>query len=163
MKRRDLREKHGGIKFLRTGVVPVGMRHIVDAVEKIVDEIIDDLGGPQEITGTQKVLIGAIKTDLIFLGIVTDWLQKQPSIIDKAGQMLPPLNSFLAYQNTVTRNCRELGLKRVKPLLSMEGYLEAKATEAHGEQTEKPTSEHTGAAENASLRASCEDFSGDIQ
>lgn len=155
---------HGGIRFLRTGVLPKGKLHIGRLVDGIIVEMIDDLGGEAEISASQKIIISTIRQNLVFLGLVNEWIVKQPSIIDGKGEMLSPLNGFyLACQNTVTRNCRELGLKRVRPIQSLESYLEAKTKEAHSEPSEKSSTDDAGERENVPLRASCEGISGDIQ
>lgn len=126
-----MNSKHGGVAFIRSGKLPVGKRHVARQADAIIAEMIDDLGGPGEVTATQKIIIAAIRQDLVFLGLVNDWLEQQPSIIDRAGEVLSPLGAFyLACQNAVTRNCRELGLKRVAPIQSLEKYLENKAKEA---------------------------------
>lgn len=122
---------HGGIRFLKTGILPKGKLHIARLVDSVINEMIADLGGESEITASQKIIISAIRQNLIFLSLVNEWLAQQPSIIDVKGDILSPLNGFyLACQNTVTRNCRELGLKRVSPVDSFEKYLASKAKAA---------------------------------
>ena len=154
---------HGGTKFLRTGIIPKGKLHIARLVDGIIAEMVNDLGGEQEITASQKIIISTIRQNLVFLGLVNEWIIKQPSIIDGKGEMLSPLNGFyLACQNTVTRNCRELGLKRVSPVQSLEKYLEVKATEAPSEPSERPSTEDTREGENEPPRASGEGFSEEI-
>jgi hypothetical protein len=148
---------HGGTRFLRTGILPKGKKHIGRLVDGIIVEMIDDLGGEAEISASQKIIISTIRQNLVFLGLVNEWIIKQPSIIDGKGEMLSPLNGFyLACQNTVTRNCRELGLKRVSPVQSLEGYLEAKAKESHSKRTPDTPDAQAGAGEIAPLWASCE-------
>ena len=142
---------------MRTGILPKGKKHIGRLVDGIIVEMIDDLGGEAEISASQKIIISTIRQNLVFLGLVNEWIVKQPSIIDGKGEMLSPLNGFyLACQNTVTRNCRELGLKRVSPVQSLEGYLEAKAKESHSKRTPDTPDTQAGAGEIVPLRASCE-------
>lgn len=155
---------HGARRFLRTGIIPKGKKHIGRMADRIIAEMISDLGGDGEITASQRIIISTIRHNLIMLGLVNDWIAKQPSIINSKGEMLSPLEKFyFVCQNAVTRNCRELGLKRVSPVQSLEGYLEAKAKEAHGKPSEKPSTEDTGEGEIVPLRAACEGISGDIQ
>jgi hypothetical protein len=116
--------KHGGSRFMKTGILPKGKLHIARLIDGIISELIFDLGGDAEITASQKIIVSAIRQNLIFLALINEWLATQPNIIDKAGQVLGPLSGFyLACQNTVTRNCRELGLRRVNPADDLQGYL----------------------------------------
>ncbi len=129
--RRDNALKHGGKRFLRTGILPKGKLHVGRLVDGVITEMIQDLGGEEEITASQKIIIAAIRQNLIFLRLIDEWLAQQPSIVRKGGQMVGPLNNFyLSCQNSVTRNCRELGFKRVGPIDSLEKYLAAKAQAA---------------------------------
>ena len=148
---------HYGKRFLQSGKLPASKRHIGRMVDNIMNEMVNDLGGEDGVTASQRIIISTIRQNLVFIMLVNEWITKQPSLINERGEMLGPLNGFyLTCQNAVTRNCQMLGLKRVKPVLSMEGYLKSKATEAQDEQTEKPTPEHTGATENEPPRASGE-------
>ncbi|MCJ7525852.1 MAG: hypothetical protein MUP71_11640 [Candidatus Aminicenantes bacterium] len=148
---------HSGKRFLKTGILPKGKLHIGRLVDGVINELIADLGGEQEITASQKIIISAIRQNLIFLALVNEWIAQQPSIIDIKGEMLSPLNGFyLACQNTVTRNCRELGLKRVSPVESLESYLAAKASAAAAVETANPLTKEAGAEKIIDLGASCE-------
>ena len=140
-----MNSKHGAIAFMRTGVIPKRKLHIARAVDAAISEMILDLGGEGEITASQKIIISTIRQNLVFLGLVNEWIARQPGIVNEKGEMLSPLNGFyLACQGAVTRNCRELGLKRVNPMQSLEGYLEAKAQAGAGEGTTKATSKRAG-------------------
>jgi len=154
---------HGGRQFLRTGIIPKGKKHIGRMVDRIIAEMISDLGGDGEITASQRIIVSTIRQNLVLLGLVNEWIAQQPAIINSKGEMLSPLEKFyFVCQNAVTRNCRELGLKRVTPVQSLETYLAAKAKEGHSEQSEKPSTEDTGEGENAPLRAAYEGISGDM-
>lgn len=132
-----MNSKHGGVAFIRSGKLPVGKRHVARQADAIIAEMIDDLGGPGEVTAAQKIIVAAIQQNLVFLGLVNEWLEQQPSIIDKAGEVLAPLGAFyLACQNAITRNCEKLGLKRVAPVQSLEKYLENKAQEARSPEAQ---------------------------
>lgn len=130
--------KHGGQAFLKTGILPKGKLHIARLVDGVTNEMIQDLGGEDEITASQKIIVSAIRQNLIFLMLINEWIAAQPSIIDK-GQVLAPLSGFfLACQNAVTRNCRELGFKRFGPADSLEKYLEAKSLAAAAAEPGEP-------------------------
>lgn len=137
---------HGGKKFLRTGILPKGKLHIGRLVDGVTNEMIQDLGGEDEITASQKIIISAIRQNLIFLSLISEWIAAQPSIVDKGGQVLGPLSGiYLACQNAVTRNCRELGFKRFGPADLLEKYLEAKARAAGADEPGELSSKQTGA------------------
>lgn len=139
------RLNHGGIRFLKTGILPKGKLHIARLVDGIINEMVSDLGGEQEITAGQKIIISAIRQNLIFLSLVNEWLAQQPSIIDIKGEILSPLNGFyLACQNTVTRNCRELGLRRVSPIENLETYLASKVSEVATAKADEPVTQTSG-------------------
>jgi len=135
---------HGGKAFLRTGILPKGKLHIGRLVDGVINEMIQDLGGEGEITASQKIIVSAIRQNLIFLMLINEWIAAQPSLIDK-GQVLAPLSGFyLACQNAVTRNCRELGFKRFGPADELEKYLEAKARAATADEPGEPLTKQTG-------------------
>ena len=123
---------HGGVRFLKTGVLPAGKEHIARMVDGIVAEYVEDLGGEQHITAAQQIILQQIRQQLVFLRLVDEWIAQQPGIVDDRGRMLGPLCAFyLATSNNVVRYCRELGLRRVHPgALTMEQYLDAKARDA---------------------------------
>jgi hypothetical protein len=136
---------HGGIAFLKRGVLPTGKKYIARQVDSIMAEMVQDLGGEGEVTAAQKIIISTIRQNLVFIGLVAEWIAAQPSIIDDAGQVLAPLSAFfLAAENSVVRACRELGLKRVAPVQSLEGYLKMKAQAAATAQTTPATSPRQG-------------------
>lgn len=131
--------KHGGTVWLKHGVLPVGKRQISREVDRLLAEMVQDMGGPAEVTAAQRVLLSVIRQDLIYLSLVSAWANSQPSIITDKGEVLPALsNFFLAAQGVVTRNAEKLGLERVSIADNLEAYL-AKATATAGEGTPKAT------------------------
>ncbi len=119
-------------------------------------EMVQDLGGPGEITAAQRVLLSVIRQDLIYLALVSEWANAQESIITKKGDVLGALGTFfLAAQGVVTRNCEKLGLKRVTPVQTLEKYLEnrAKAAETTSDPSPRPTQTRTpiGARESEEI------------
>jgi len=150
------RKSHGGKLFLKTGILPKGKLHIGRLVDGVISEMILDLGGEQEITASQKIIISAIRQNLIFLMLVNEWIAAQPSLVDKSGQVLSPLNNFyLACQNSVTRNCRELGMKRIGPADSLESYLAAKASAAAAAESGEPMTKGASPEKIGAPGASC--------
>jgi hypothetical protein len=148
---------HYGKRFLQSGKIPASKRHIGRMVDNIMNEMVNDLGGEDVVTASQRIIISTIRQNLVFIMLVNEWITKQPSLINEKGEMLGPLNGFyLTCQNAVTRNCQMLGLKRVKPIQSLEGYLKAKAKEAHNKQTSEPTGKQARESEIVPLRAADE-------
>lgn len=118
--------KHGGSLWLKRGVLPPGKRHITRAVDAILAEYQRDLGG--DLSAGQKIIMQLIRRQLVYLLLADEWLDAQPSVVTVKGEILAPLGAFyLAASNSIQRACEKLGLRRVNPVESLEGYLQAKA------------------------------------
>jgi len=142
---------------LHTGILPKGKKHIARLIDGVINEMVMDLGGEQEITASQKIIIANIRQLLVFLGLVNEWILKQPSIINKKGDMLSPLSGFyLAASNSIVRNCERLGMKRIDPIDSLEKYLASKASATATIETPEPSSKRAGAGKKIDSGASSE-------
>ncbi len=123
--------RHGGKTWLKHGILPKGKKYIARQVDSLMAEMVKDLGGEAEVTAAQRVLLSVIRQDLIYLALVSEWANAQASIITRKGEVLGALGGFfLAAQNTVTRNCRELGLRRISIADNLEEYLAKKSRQA---------------------------------
>jgi hypothetical protein len=118
--------KHGGITWLRRGVLPPGKRHVTRAVDAIMAEYQQDLGG--DLSAAQKIILQLIRRQLVYLLLCDEWLDAQPSVVTKRGEILAPLGSFyMAATNSIQRACERLGMKRVSVADNLEAYLAQKS------------------------------------
>lgn len=121
--------KHGGALWLRRGVLPPGKRHVTRAVDAILAEYQQDLGG--DLSAGQKIIMQLIRRQLVYLLLCDEWLDAQPSVVTKRGEILAPLGTFyLAASNSIQRACEKLGMKRVSVADDLETYLTQKSRQA---------------------------------
>jgi len=107
--------KHGAIRFWKRGIVPQNMNGAVKIIDALIAEYTNELGGQEELTSGQSVILNQLRRCLVFQAIADQWLS-QPGlkIISNAGRIPPMLDAFyLSVMNSSVRFCRELGLKRV--------------------------------------------------
>jgi len=117
---------HGGIQFWKYGIVPAGKERILDVVDAVIQDYVADLGGEEEISSGQKILLHNLKKMLTFQLLVDEHLSKN-GIIDKGGNVAPALSAFyLAAVNTANRITDKLGMKRVRGTESWSKYLAAR-------------------------------------
>jgi hypothetical protein len=139
--------KHGAMQFWKRGILKKGQKGTAAFVDSICHEIIQDMGGNEAITGTQKVLIAQLRRCLIFQILIDRWLAEH-EFIDKAGNLPGPMNGFyLSAMNSSTRIAEKLGFKRFGPADSLEKYLEAKARSTAAAEPGEPLTKDTGPAE----------------
>jgi len=76
----------------------------------VLDDITRDLGGPAELTAGQKLLLDALKSKLIVLRVIADFVDTKKSILDRRkGRLLPVLrDSFLQYQESARKDIEAL-------------------------------------------------------
>lgn len=121
--------KHGGRLWLKRGVLPPGKRHITRAVDAILAEYQQDLGG--DLSAGQKIIMQLVRRELVYLLLCDEWLDAQPRIVTARGEVLAPLGTFyLACSNSVQRACEKLGLRRVSIADNLEEYLARKSRQA---------------------------------
>jgi hypothetical protein len=83
-------------------------------LKAVIDAIIGDLGGSEGINAGQQVLLGGLQSKLIVIFQISDYLDKQPSIVDAAGELLPCMGrNFLSYTESIRRDLEAIyGFKR---------------------------------------------------
>jgi len=117
---------HGAAAYWRRGILPEGSERLAAIVDNLILEYVKDLGGAEQITAGQSLILNQIKRCLTFQMLVDTWLSKPGlQIVNNAGQVPPVLsNLYVAIMNSVVRYTRELGLKRVSPAADdLAGYL----------------------------------------
>lgn len=98
----------------------------------IIQGIVDDLGGPEGLTASQRLLLDGIRSKLVVILQVGKYADEQKSLIDPDGQVLACLRStFLSYQESLRRDLECLhGLDRrqKKPGPSLAEWIKENAT-----------------------------------
>jgi len=118
--------KHGAYLFLRTGIIPEGKNHLAQMADAAISRIADDLGGLQNLSGSQVMILREIRQMLIFKFIVDEKLMIEGIFKPGPGplELQGPLSAFyLSCSNSITRNCIALGLKKVSIADDLESYL----------------------------------------
>jgi len=74
-----------------------------------MDGLIADLGDHENLTAGQRLLLDTIQSKLIVILQISKYVNRQPSIIDQSGQLLPVLGkSYLSYLNSLRLALAEL-------------------------------------------------------
>lgn len=140
-----MRMVHGALMFYQKGVVPAGKEHILDVVDRVIADYVDDLGGEQEISAGQNILLHNLKKVMVFQLLVDEHLSKH-GVIDDKGIITPALNGFyLAALATSNRIIEKLGMKRLRGTETWTKYLASRervlATKAKGKASTKGSRE----------------------
>lgn len=143
----------GPYSFLRTGIIPPGKEYLAQMADTAISRIADDLGGLQNLSGGQVVILREIRQLLVFKFLIDEKIMSAG--LFKPGPLLElqaPLNGFyLAASNSIQRGCERLGLKKVSVADDLESYLQrnyggskAKASAAAAAESAKPSSKRAG-------------------
>lgn len=86
----------------------------------IMDGIIQDLGGQDSLTASQRLILSGISSKLILLNQISAYCDKQRSLLDQDGQVLACLKqTFLTYWDSLRRDLEALfGFDRRKQKVS---------------------------------------------
>ncbi len=122
--------KHGAYLFLRTGIIPKGKEPLAAMADAAISRMAADLGGLENLSGNQIVILREIRQLMIYKFIVDEKIMTEG--LFKPGtaglELQAPLSAFyLSCSNSITRNCGLLGLKKVSPAADdLAGYLKKK-------------------------------------
>ena len=76
---------------------------------RIMEALIQDLGGREVMTAAQSLLLDNIKAKIIVLLQISKWVDQQPSVITATGELLPCLGrGFTAYSEALRRDLEAL-------------------------------------------------------
>ena len=134
------RVKHGIDFWIRTGKVNPsirGHRKLQQYLEKIEAELIEDQGGPGELTAAKEILIKSVIEAYGVILLASMYCSKEGILRpDKAKEGIVELqpvmgSQLLAFMNTIRQNLLALGLDRrdAEKVLNLGAYLEAKGKE----------------------------------
>ena len=72
-------------------------------------DLVADLGGPSELTSAQKLLLESIRSKLIVVFQISKYVDRQESIINDAGELLPCLGRhYTTYAESLRRDLEAL-------------------------------------------------------
>lgn len=120
--------KYGAYRFLRTGIIPKQKEYIADMADAAIGRIAEDLGGLDNLTGTQIAILREIRQLMIYKFIVDERLMGEGLFKPGANvELQAPLNAFyLSCCNSIIRACSLLGLKKVTSAENLDEYLRRK-------------------------------------
>ncbi len=85
---------------------------------KIMEGLVRDLGGEDQISSAQRLLLDSIQAKLVIILQISKFVDRQPSIISPSGELLPCLGrGFTTYSEALRRDLEALlgmGKKRSK-------------------------------------------------
>ena len=87
-------------------------------------EVVDDLGGAENISAQQSVIIDLAVKNKLILDTIDRWIFRQPSLIDKRKRaLLPVVRERQSIANALAEYIDRLGLKRVSKTLTVTDLL----------------------------------------
>lgn len=104
--------KHGGYSYLVTGTLPEERKYILQYLTAARENLIRDLGPTEEsLTAAQIILIDRVVTKLGVIRCIEEHIRENTVMV---GQDLAPAlkASYLAYNNSVRLDLRELGINK---------------------------------------------------
>lgn len=74
-------------------------------LRSVIDSLVDDLGGPQNINAAQQVILAGLRAKFIVIFQIGDYLDRQLNVIFGTGELLPCLGkNFLSYTDSIRRD-----------------------------------------------------------
>jgi hypothetical protein len=78
-------------------------------LKAVIDTLVADLGGPENVNNAQQVILAALKSKLSVIYQISAWVDKQPSIINPEGHLLDVLGrNFLSFCESARRDLEVL-------------------------------------------------------
>ena len=83
-------------------------------LQAVIDGVVSDLGGPGALNAAQQILIGVLRAKLVVMFQLSDFMDRQDSIVDSTGSLMPCLGqNFIKYAEAIRRSLEVLyGLQR---------------------------------------------------
>jgi hypothetical protein len=96
------------------------------ALERWRQELIDDLGGDDNISAQQRAIIDLAVKNKLILDSIDRWIFQQPSLIDKRKRaLLPVVRERQSLANALAEYMDRLGLQRRHKVKSLQEILSA--------------------------------------
>lgn len=112
LKRGGQKVKHGGYSFLVKGELPENRKHVLRYLTAARENLIRDLGPTEEdLTTAQIIIIDRIVSKLGIIRCVEEYIRENSVMV--GANLAPSLRaSYLAYNNSVRLDLRELGIDK---------------------------------------------------
>jgi len=107
--------RHGVRSLVAKGQIPeqiVGSAEATQRVDNLMLQITTDLGGEEQITGTQRAVFGSLRLALLVLELCGLYLAEH-GLVDARGKANPLLTVAATYANSARLSALALGLRRV--------------------------------------------------
>ena len=107
-----------GLHKMKKAVTQYGLRAIdgrsklAYALRRWQRELINDLGGEENITTQQRTVIELASTSKLLLGSIDAWLISQPTIVTRNKTLLPVVLQRAQLADGLARYMNQLGLER---------------------------------------------------
>ena len=93
-----------------------------------LDALSEDLGG--DLGAGQLLILSRVREKLITLSCIGEWIDRQPSVLTDAGELLPALkNSYLGYSESLRRDVEwlySMASRRPSRTVDLESYIAGK-------------------------------------
>lgn len=84
-------------------------------LNRAIEAIQSDFGGPESMTAAQQMILGFLRTKLIVIWQISDFIDRQMSVLNPAGDLLGCLSkSYIAYLESAGRDLEKLYKVRKK-------------------------------------------------
>jgi hypothetical protein len=113
-----MRHYRHGLAQMKAGITKLGSRaidgryRVSRALAQWRKELIDDLGGEDNISTQQRTLVELASTSKLLLGSIDAWLLSQPSLFTRDKTLLPVVLQRQQLADGLARYLNQLGLER---------------------------------------------------
>ena len=106
-------------------------------LRSVHDDLLRDLGGPENVTSGQRLLLGRIVEKVRVLKCIGDYVDRQTSIVLPDGEILACLGkNYISYAESLRRDLQavfDMATKRPSRAPSLDDYLKQAKTVEHSE------------------------------
>ena len=78
------------------------------ALVKVLDSLIQDLGGEKAITTAQRLILSSIRSKLVVILLISNWLSLGNEIISKEGKMPEAIDKLRLFTESLNKDLKRL-------------------------------------------------------
>lgn len=108
--------RHGVRSLLSSGSIPEGIPDAVEierAVSDVIDSLVSDLGGSENVTAAQRVIISGLRLSLLVQALCEDHIKRSGIVNRRSKRANPLLGIACTYINSARLAAQALGFDRV--------------------------------------------------